>query len=60
MDEDVTHSGNLGADFIFHFMGNVMGMLDGHLRVHFDVHIGVELVTHLAHEAFFHAVDAFD
>ncbi len=59
MDEDVADSGNLGADFVFHLMGDVMGMLDSHLRIHLDVHVCVEVVTHFPHESFFYALDAF-
>ena len=35
-----------------------MRMHHGHLRVHLDVHVHVNLVAHLAHETFFHAVHA--
>lgn len=49
--------GKLGADFVFHVMGDLVRALHGHLGVHFDVHIHEVLIAHFADEAFFDTRD---
>ena len=46
------------ANFIFHLMSDAVGIFHRHLRVNFKMHIHEKLITHLAHETFFHAVHA--
>ena len=60
MDEDILDARKPGADAIFDLVRDVVRALDGHSRVHLDVHVHVELVAHLADEAFFDAIHSRD
>ena len=56
MHEHIAHCGHLFADLVLDRMSNAMPLLHAHGRIHLHVHVHEVLVTHLAHEAFFHAV----